>query len=166
MIAFLTHAGCFAWVIYSYYYFKFHKTNLRCIFLSFHFFMLEIPHESQLQCQQWRHSSMVYLLHPSLFGPAFHSGFFYTKTVVAMLDNFGVTCTFEFFITIGLLMAIPFSAGTYIPLLSLCGTSSLKTWLPLKLFANAKFYWKTTPFIHCPLCVHCITSITTPQTTV
>ncbi|ODN01015.1 Solute carrier family 35 member F4 [Orchesella cincta] len=30
--------------------------------------------------------------------------------LVAMLDNFGVTCTFEFFITIGLLMAIPFSA--------------------------------------------------------
>jgi len=32
-------------------------------------------------------------------------------TVVSMLDNFGVTCTFEFFITIGLLMSIPFSAG-------------------------------------------------------
>ncbi|XP_035705182.1 uncharacterized protein LOC110847140 isoform X1 [Folsomia candida] len=30
--------------------------------------------------------------------------------VVAMLENFGVTCTFEFFISIGLLMAIPFSA--------------------------------------------------------
>jgi len=30
-----------------------------------------------------------------------------------MLDNFGVTCTFEFFITVGLLFAIPVSAGTF-----------------------------------------------------
>lgn len=107
----------------------------------------------------------IYYIHPFL-DPHSILDFFYTKTVVAMLDNFGVTCTFEFFITIGLLMAIPFSAGTYTPWLSLCRTSSLKTWLPHKLFVNAKFYWKTTPFIHCPLCVHCITSITTPQTTV